>query len=140
MTRAIEPMTASWKRAVLPAILLLALNLFVFGTMTVYFGNQGEFLVEDEDILKVLLVPAGALVLLLALVTVPLSRWRPAATGAVTSGCAGASVTGVACSTSRMASAICASVFLPSRCSMATPWSLSRSFGLSANSGGMRSP
>jgi hypothetical protein len=85
MTRAIEPMTASWKRAVLPAILLLALNLFVFGTMTVYFGNQGEFLVEDEDILKVLLVPAGALVLLLALVTVPLSRWRPAATGAVMS-------------------------------------------------------
>ena len=85
MTRAIEPMTASWKRAVLPAILLLALNLFVFGTMTVYFGNQGEFLVEDEYILKVLLVPAGALVLLLALVTVPLSRWRPAATGAVMS-------------------------------------------------------
>ena len=85
MTQAIEPMTASWKRAVLPAILLLALNLFVFGTMTVYFGNQGEFLVEDEDILKVLLVPAGALVLLLALVTVPLSRWRPAATGAVMS-------------------------------------------------------
>ncbi|MEJ2384673.1 MAG: sulfatase-like hydrolase/transferase [Xanthomonadales bacterium] len=85
MTQANEPMTASWKRAVLPAILLLALNLFVFGTMTVYFGNQGEFLVEDEDILKVLLIPAGALVLLLALVTVPLSRWRPAATGAVVS-------------------------------------------------------
>ena len=36
--------------------------------------------------------------------------------------------------------ASCSSVFLPSRCSMATPWSLSRSFGLSANSGGMRSP
>jgi len=83
MTEAIQPITGTWRRSVLPAILLLALNLFVFGTMIVYFGNQGEFLVEDEDVLMVLLLPAGALVLLLALVTWPVGRRRPAATGAV---------------------------------------------------------
>jgi hypothetical protein len=83
MTRAQRTVSANWTRSVLPAILLLALNLFVFGTMTVYFGNQGEFLVEDEDVLQVLLLPAFALVLVMAAITYPPSRRRPAVTSAV---------------------------------------------------------
>ena len=74
---------ASWKAAILSPVLLLALNLFVFGTMTVYFGNQGEFLVEDEDVLLLLLVPAALFTLVLLLFSYPPSRRHQAATASV---------------------------------------------------------
>ena len=48
----------SWKGSIFSPIVLLCLNLFIFGAITVYLGNQGEFLVEDEDVLLVLLMPA----------------------------------------------------------------------------------
>lgn len=46
------------KPGVLAPVVLLCLNLFILGTASVYFGNQGEFLVEDEDVLALLAVPA----------------------------------------------------------------------------------
>ena len=65
-TRAGRPL--SWRGAILAPVVLLVLNLFVFGTMTVYFGNQGEFLVEDEDVLLTLLLPASIVFVLLSLI------------------------------------------------------------------------
>ena len=73
----------SWRAAVLAPILLLVLNLFVFGTMTVYFGNQGEFLVEDEDVLLTLLLPASIVFVLLSLITYLASRRNLAVTAAI---------------------------------------------------------
>lgn len=82
-----EPQTqtreASWKGSVLSPIVLLCLNLFIFGAITVYLGNQGEFLVEDEDVLMVLLVPALGAMALLSLLSFPLSRLNRMATSAV---------------------------------------------------------
>jgi hypothetical protein len=63
-----------WKGGVLAPVVLLCLNLFILGTASVYFGNQGEFLVEDEDVLAVLLVPAVAAMLVLGAVGYLLGR------------------------------------------------------------------
>ena len=63
-----------WLRSVFAPLLLLCLNLFVFGTMTVYFGNEKEFLVEDEDVLLFLLGPAGVVLLAGSLLTALAAR------------------------------------------------------------------
>ena len=73
----------TWKGSIFSPIVLLCLNLFIFGAITVYLGNQGEFLVEDEDVLLVLLMPAIATIALLSALTFPLFRHRPLATSAV---------------------------------------------------------
>lgn len=73
----------SWKGSIFSPIVLLCLNLFIFGAITVYLGNQGEFLVEDEDVLLVLLLPAVATIALLCALTFPLFRRKPMATSAV---------------------------------------------------------
>lgn len=78
-----ESLRPSWKGSIFTPIVLLCLNLFIFGTLIVYFGNQGEFLVEDEQVLLVLLVPALAAMLLLVLLTYPFTRRKPLATSAV---------------------------------------------------------
>jgi hypothetical protein len=62
---------------------LLCLNLFIFGAITVYLGNQGEFLVEDEDVLMVLMVPALGALAVLSLLSLPLSRLNRIVTSAV---------------------------------------------------------
>ena len=74
---------ASWKGSIFTPIVLLCLNLFIFGAITVYLGNQGEFLVEDEDVLLVLLLPALATIAMLSALTFPLFRLKPLATSAV---------------------------------------------------------
>lgn len=73
----------SWKGAILSPIVLLVLNLFVFGTMSVYLGNQGEFLVEDEDVLLALLAPMLAVTLILCVLSLPPSRRTIPTTAAV---------------------------------------------------------
>lgn len=78
-----EDRQPTWKGGILAPIVLLVLNLFVFGTMTVYLGNQGEFLVEDEDVVLFLLVPALGFLLLLCVLTLPPSRKTIPATAAV---------------------------------------------------------
>lgn len=74
--------TGGWKSGVLAPVVLLCLNLFIFGTATVYYGNQGEFLVEDEDVLLLLLLPATVIALVLTLMGWLASRrflWTTAA-------------------------------------------------------------
>ena len=64
--------------ALAPAI-LLCLNLLVFGTLTVYSGNSGEFLVPYLDALKLLLFPGIAVVLILCFIAWGLNSFHSVA-------------------------------------------------------------
>lgn len=71
-----------WNNGVLAPAVLLSLNVFILGTAAVYYGNQGEFLVEDEDVLLYLFRPALVCTFLLALLGYFAASFRLLATSA----------------------------------------------------------